>query len=187
MSGKSRAIFWALMRAIYLHSTGTQLSLVNFRSLKYASFRSLATSGYQGGFGGNLRPGVEAYGFTTNDYIPLSQPSVPHISGNYALQDKPRRTTSTTGTPGKDLCNCDLGCELEYPASKTQHHLNKYHGDLKREGTQIICPVHREKITEDNFARHIREVHHQREEVRCPHCEKVFSRKGNLKRHLKTH
>lgn len=134
-----------------------------------------------------MRPGVEAYGFTTNDYIPLSQPSVPHISGNYALQDKPRRTTSTTGTPGKDLCNCDLGCELEYPASKTQQHLNKYHGDLKREGTQIICPVHREKITEDNFARHIREVHHQREEVRCPHCEKVFSRKGNLKRHLKTH
>lgn len=135
-----------------------------------------------------MQPGVEAYGFSTNNHIPPIQPSVPRISGNHALQDKPRRATSTTGPPGKDLCKCDLGCGLEYPASKTQHHLNHYHSGLEREGAQIICPLHQEKkITEDNFARHIREVHHKSEEVRCLQCGRTFSRKSNLTRHMKTH
>ncbi len=124
-------------------------------------------------------------GFSTNDHNPPSQPSVP---GNHALQDKPRRATSTTATPGKDLCKCDLGCGLSYPASKTQHHLNHYHSGLEREGGQIICPLHQEKkITENNFARHIGEVHHKSEEVWYLQCGRTFSRKSNLTRHMKIH
>lgn len=148
---------------------------------------TLAPSQYTEGFRRNSRPDVEVYGFTTNHYVPPSQPSTPRISDSHSLQDKLRRATSSTGTPGKDVCDCDLGCGLEYPTSKTSQHLNLYHGDLERDGTQIICPVHREKITEDNFARHIREVHHKCEEVQCPQCRKTFTRKSNLSRHMKTH
>ncbi|KAK0476386.1 hypothetical protein IW261DRAFT_131301 [Armillaria novae-zelandiae] len=149
----------------------------------------LTTSQYQERFGGNLRPGVGAYGFSTNDHIPPSQPSVPYTSGNHASQNIPRRATRTTkaGTLGKGLCKCDLGCGLEYPASKTQHHLNHYHSSLQREGGQIVCPLHQEKITEDNFARHIREVHHKSEEFQCLQCGRPFGRWGNLLRHMKTH
>ncbi|KAK0449860.1 hypothetical protein EV421DRAFT_1288280 [Armillaria borealis] len=129
----------------------------------------------------------------SSDVASLSDFSDGDITDGPSLRMPPQVPSLDTGInlpPSKNSIDvlCDLpACGIAFNSSNVQQHLRQYHANLERKHDKIICPTDGHMVTDANYGRHILDVHFKYLKGWCDTCKKEFSRKDNLKRHMKTH